>query len=275
MERDFSRINTIFEKHAYAEWVDSVLSLREVADYSFSSWKQRGRCLSFTDYLATIQYDSIVANAPHDVNDFITFIELIYNVKYFCDNRIRKKSIFSFYHDTHIVLADLMDEVLSEMNQKAYYDPETEMCLIGEDSPQVTAAIEATEPEVASQLLQYNHRQLAGDIDKKRAILLNLANYLEGRQPELKSICSNQLVTDLNTAFNNLDIRHNNTTPRDSSHYKAKLANVPPEELEKVYDDLYQVILLAILEMDNVERRRRIRVFIQDISQKNDKEQGK
>ena len=168
-----------------------------------------------------------------------------------------------------------MDEVLSEMNQKAYYDPETEMCLIGEDSPQVTAAIEATEPEVASQLLQYNHRQLAGDIDKKRAILLNLANYLEGRQPELKSICSNQLVTDLNTAFNNLDIRHNNTTPRDSSHYKAKLANVPPEELEKVYDDLYQVILLAILEMDNVERRRRIRVFIQDISQKNDKEQGK
>ena len=166
-----------------------------------------------------------------------------------------------------IQLREMMDEVLSEMNQKAYYDPETEQCLIGEDSPQVTTAVEATEPETASQILHYNHRQLAGEIAKKKSILQILAKYLEGRESELKSI-NMQLFTDLNTAFNNLDIRHNNIVQRDSSDYKEKLAQMTPEELEKWYDDVYQLILLAILEMDNVERRKRLRTLIQDINQK-------
>ena len=159
-----------------------------------------------------------------------------------------------------------MDEVLSEMNQKAYYDPETEQCLIGEDSPQVTTAVEATEPETASQILHYNHRQLAGNITAKRVLLKNLADYLEGRKDELKSV-NMQLFTDINSALNNLSIRHNNLDPRNPNRYKEKLAQMSQEELEKWYDDVYQMVLLAILEMDNVERRDRVRTMIQEINQ--------
>lgn len=266
-ERDFERIRTLFESKAYAQFVAGYISLKEMASNAFLSWKQRGRCLSFSDFLVTIRYDNLVANAPHDVNSFLTFIELVYNMLCLCDITVDKNPLlYDFYHDTHIELREMMDEILSEMNQKAYYDPETEQCLIGEDSPQVTAAVEALEPETASQILRYNHRQLAGDIAGKRVVLKNLADYLEGRKDELKSINA-QLFTDISSAVNNLNIRHNNLDHRNQNRYKEKLAQMSPEELEKWYDDVYQMILLAILEMDNVERRDHVRTMIQEINQ--------
>ncbi len=237
----------------------------DLANGLFPQWKNRGRCLSFSDFLDTIGFDSIEKHAPHDEKMFLVYIELAYNAWHMV-NAFVSYNIDNFkWGKDGLELHKIMDEILSEMNQKAYYDPEIERCLIGEDSPQVTAAAEATEPETASQILQYNHRQLAGDIAKKKVILQNLAKELEGREKELKQI-NNQLFTDLNSAFNNLDIRHNNTAPRDSFDYKEKLAKMPPNELEEWYDDLYQLILLAILEMDNVERRKNIRILIQDLN---------
>ena len=265
IQHDFERINRLYSVRYYAEIDEVYYTLKNMAEEWFPFWKNRGRCLDFTDYLDTIEYDKILAEAPNDEIAFITYIEFVYNMWYLCERynfccKYGSKS-------SRDIIRDLMDEVLSEMNQKAYYDPETEQCLIGEDSPQVTAAVEATEPETASQILHYNHKQLAGNLAEKKAILFSLAKYLEGRETELKSV-NGQLFTDLNSVFNNLDIRHDNATPRESFEYKEKLATMSPEELEKWYDDIYQLILLAILEMDNVERRKKLRLLVQDINQK-------
>ena len=270
MDRDFYRIKSLLYStsgvvNRYNH--EKNYSLFGLAKNLFPQWKNRGRCLSFDDFLDTIKYSMIEQQAPDSENMFLIYMELAYNVWHMVDSFISKNTEMCKWGADGIELKRLMDEILSEMNQKAYYDPETERCLIGEDSAQVTAAVEATEPETASQILHYNHRQLAGDLEKKKSILNSLAKYLEGRELELKSVCGKQLATDLNSAFNNLDIRHNNTTPRDSFDYKEKLATMPPEELEKWYDDIYQLILLAILEMDNVERRKKLRTLVQEINQ--------
>lgn len=269
MERDFSRISLLAKsdkcvfKHSN---LNNGYSIWDIFERGFREWKQRGRCISLSDYLNTIDFKSIEAGAPLFTDFFISYIELVYNVWFFADKEVQKhKTIIRWGYDGK-ELQRLMDEVLSEMNQKAYYDPETEQCLIGEDSAQVTAAVEATEPETASQILHYNHRQLAGNITAKRVILKNLADYLEGRKDELKSV-NMQLFTDINSAVNNLSIRHNNLDPRNPNRYKEKLARMSQEELERWYDDVYQMVLLAILEMDNVERRDRVRTMIQEINQ--------
>ena len=270
MERDFNRIRLLLDSNhgvVSKDFQGQDCSVKDIAADEFPQWKNRGRCLNYDDFLSTIGIERIEKQAPYNENMFLLYIELTYNTWYMADAYVSCHSYYYRWGKDGIQLREMMDEVLSEMNQKAYYDSETEQCLIGEDSPQITAAVEATEPETASQILHYNHRQLAGKISEKKGILQNLAKYLEGRESELKPI-NMQLFTDLNTAFNNLDIRHNNIVQRDSSDYKEKLAQMTPEELEKWYDDVYQLILLAILEMDNVDRRKRLRTLIQDINQK-------
>lgn len=120
MERDFGRINTLFETVIYGEWYTKCLTLKEMASDVFRSWKHSGRCLSFSDYLNTIEYDSLVSCAPHDANDFITYIELVYNMLYLCNSAAKRDPVYSIYPEADIRLRDLMDEVLSEMNQKKY-----------------------------------------------------------------------------------------------------------------------------------------------------------
>ena len=240
IDRDFLRISTLAQSQKCVMETNSQrkgCSLRSAFEYGFKEWKQRGRCIDLNDYLDTIGFEPIKRNACSYPDSFLTYIEIVYNAWHFADKMIKAHRTAIRWGADGIELQRLMDEVLSEMNQKAYYDPETEQCLIGQDSAQVTSAAEATEPAIASQILQYNHRILAGNIAKKKAILINLAGYLEGRESELKSI-NKQLITDLNGAFNNLDIRHNNTTPRDSLDYKEKLANISKDELEKWYDDV-------------------------------------
>ena len=269
MERDYSRIAILLSSDlgvVHRLHKNRKYSVMGAARLLFPRWKNRGRCLNLDDYLDTIGFTKIQPTAPYRVNDFLIYMEVVYNMWYMSDDFIAAYSDSYEWGTDGALLKSIMDEVLSEMNQKAYYDPETEQCLIGEDSPQVTAAVEASERETASQMLRYNHRQLAGDIAGKRVILKNLADYIEGRKDELKSINA-QLLTDINSAVNNLSIRHNNLDPRNPNRYKEKLAKMSPEGLEKWYDDVYQMILLAILEMDNVERRDHVRTMIQEINQ--------
>ena len=64
--------------------------------------------------------------------------------------------------------------------------------------------------------------------------------------------------------FNNLDLRHNNTTrnlakeEKRDTNYKQIVADMTPDELEDWYDETYQLCLLAFLELDNVERMQKI-----------------
>lgn len=270
VDRDFQRIYDLLDSdHGVVVSSDhtKTASIKAAANVQFRKWKSCGRCIDLNDFLATINYENIIVAAPDNEDVYILFLEVAYNIWHLANVFVSRKDTAFILGSDGKLIKTLLDDILSDMNQKAYYDPETEQWLIGEDSPQITAAVEATEPETASQILHYNHRQLAGKISEKKGILQNLAKYLEGRESELKPI-NMQLFTDLNTAFNNLDIRHNNIVQRDSSDYKEKLAQMTSEELEKWYDDVYQLILLAILEMDNVERRKRLRTLIQDINQK-------
>lgn len=54
-------------------------------------------------------------------------------------------------------------------------------------------------------------------------------------------------------------VRHNNK----SNHFIRAMSN---EETEECYDDIYQMWLLAILELDNVERKQRVEKTLEKIN---------
>ena len=53
-------------------------------------------------------------------------------------------------------------------------------------------------------------------------------------------------------------IRHNNQNINEPSKYKKYVAEIDNQHLEDWYDELYQMMLLALLLLDNIERQKSI-----------------
>ena len=113
--------------------------------------------------------------------------------------------------------------------------------------------VSETSMDEAIKVLEYNHFSNKGNIQRKKEILIALANYLEpfrrelNNSEELKDIMkvNNQKVIAFEKLFemySNFGLRHNN-----SNQYHLDLAD---DELEQWYDDIYTSTLFVILSMD-------------------------
>ena len=111
-------------------------------------------------------------------------------------------------------------------------------------------------PEISYKVLEYNHYTMKGDIARKRETLRILADKLEPRRIELAAI-NKELANNVFFMFNNMNIRHNNCAEGDKN-YKKVVAKMSQDELESWYDETYQLCLLAFLELDNVERTKKV-----------------
>ena len=118
---------------------------------------------------------------------------------------------------------------------------------------EVSQIVSETSIQDAIKVLEYNHFANKGDVQRKKEILIALANYLEpfrrelNNSEELKDILkvNNQKVIAFEKLFemyNNFGLRHNN-----SNQYHLDLAD---DELEQWYDDIYTSTLFVILSMD-------------------------
>ena len=83
-----------------------------------------------------------------------------------------------------------------------------------------------------------------------------MADQLEPRRVELAAI-NKELANNVFFMFNNMNIRHNNSTEGDKN-YREVVAKMTQDELENWYDETYQLCLLAFLELDNVERTKKV-----------------
>ena len=127
-----------------------------------------------------------------------------------------------------------------------------------------TAAISVSESELipddmSFDVLFYNHYSLSGNTNEKKQILLKFASVLEHKDNELNEE-SPALKRDLFFAFNNLNIRHNNVDPNGDA-YKPIVAAMSSTELESLYDEIYQMCLLAVMLIDNKERKEKFRLL--------------
>lgn len=130
--------------------------------------------------------------------------------------------------------------------------------MIVEDKPEVTAAAEIMPtPTLAVDVVRYKHRTLRGEIELKKEILLAMGAELEAKRKKLHAINAS-LENDIFFMLNNLNIRHNNKSKGDKN-YKEYVAKMRKDRLEKWYDELYQMILLAFLLMDNGKRSEKIK----------------
>ena len=224
-----------------------------VNKYCFHDWAFRNHCVDVDDFLNTLDFDELKESASYDVDSMLTLIELIYNFWILSEQKVKDDSgdfdcFGNYYH-----LKNVMDDILAQYNHMAYIDKKNNCVLVIENKPEVTAATEIVPDELSLDVIRYNHKSLQGDIEAKRAILLRFGAELESKRKMLNQI-NRQLEDNIFFMLNNLHIRHNNKSKKNPSKYKEYVAEMESARLEKWYDELYQMILLAFLLLDDVSR---------------------
>lgn len=252
-ESNLFRIDELFQKRYMIEqnFRQKTTLKNFVQQHCFYSWKNRGRCIDVDDFLNTIGYP-LDPYETINLYSYLDRIEGIYNLWYLAKNyRYLSEKPPKFYI-TYSILKTLLDDCLSDFNYKAYYNSEVEQLIVAEDKPEVTAVAEIVDPQTAFEIVRYNHRTLQGNFEAKKRILLTMGAELEPKRNVLKGI-NQSLERNIFFMLNNLNLRHNNCAEGDKN-YKKAVASMTPMDLEHWYDVLYQMILLANLELENSKR---------------------
>lgn len=234
------------------------LTIADFVDkHCFRDWSCRGHFVNTNDFLKALDYKNLIKSAKSgDANSFMTLIELVYNFWALAHTDLLNEKTSSKWQNNYYHLRDVMLDNLEKYNHTAYID--NDCVLVIEDKPEVTAVAEIVEQDLALDIIRYNHRSLQGEIELKKKILISLGSELEPKRKELQTL-NKQLSEDIFFMLNNLNIRHNNRSKKDMGKYKEYVAKMTKTRLEKWYDELYQMMLLAFLTLDNVNRQSQVK----------------
>ena len=235
-------------------------SLEKFVDITvFKEWKARGTCINCEDLRSTLNIDDILEDTEPQQEDILTYLEYVANLfMLFKKYPVLDEFTISGTAITTTAKKNL-STILSWLNYEVNEFENEEKALVVEKDAATTAVAEIVESQLAYKIVQYNHFTLKGDIATKKAILLTLGSELEPKRKLLSQI-NKQLSESIFYILNNLDIRHNNRNKK-AKNYNEAVNKMPKKKIEEWYDELYQMCLLAFLELDQVDRNKRFEIL--------------
>lgn len=242
---------------AFPPKFQSFVKIEKFVDlYIFKQWKCRGTCVSLKDMTETLGIEDMFADEDYSEENILIYAEYVANVL-FLATKVNLDEKYSYcLLDSFKAIKENLNNLLGWFNYEQKVFEKKEQVLIVRKSAATTAVAEIVEEDLAYQIVKYNHHSLKGDIESKKSILLALGSELEPRRKEINEI-SKRLADDIFFMLNNLNLRHNNRSKSDKN-YKETVAKMRKPVLENWYDELYQMLLLAFLEIDNKERSERV-----------------
>lgn len=256
VKKEISKIITLFEEMKIQrtnplDFQMETYSIEHLCNhFCFYTWKQRGAYLNCEEMRADLQLKTENISREDDV---IIILEYYINILSLINARCRLRDSTKFLvPQLFWMMNKNIDILLEHLNYKEIINSEEEKVILVPKNPAATAVAEITEnKDIAFAILKYNHASLKGDLEGKRQLLLSIANEYE---PLLKKPIDGfkdyfSMATGL---LNNIHLRHNNKTGKDK---KEVVANMSDKELEKWYDELYQLLLFCILIKDNTKRK--------------------
>lgn len=223
----------------------------------FIGFHFRGTCLSIDEFNDLYEFHFEREPADFSIDNLISLCEYIYNM--LIDYQITQVPFgWNMPAAPALINVQFYLQQISQVIEKIGYMQATEdnFTIFVEKSPAAIAVAESSlMPENLSyRLISYNHYSMKENLDAKKATILILADLLEPQRASLESI-DKTFASDLFYAFNNFYIRHNNTDPQ-SPKYKKPIGDLPKEQLEHWYDEVYQMCLLAFLQLEHADRKK-------------------
>jgi len=227
------------------------LSLEEfINEEYFSTWRHRGRCISVEEFKRKIGINFNHSNLLNDCTMalFLNYCEYVSNMLLLFGNEetenynAHKFGIMNIGITGGLIIANI-DSCLNELNMKRSIDNDNLICRIVEINPSATMAADNLEKEAATKVFEYNHYLLKGDLAKKREILIYLSGLVEPLSKQLNANGYGSIDKYTRFLLNNMNIRHNNLEGKEKNPFLDSLGE---DELEKIYDKTYELILLCV-----------------------------
>lgn len=249
IRREYDRLYSLFFLNKAFQLNNSMLSLRDYCACFFYSLPFRGTCLNLDDFDDFYGFNFEKVPTDFDLNYLLSFCEYSYNLAVYMNptNYSILASFTTYNQQPQFYVQQVMKVVDAIGYVITKQDDSDDMSIVVAKSPAAMAVAEISDSKMAYKILEYNHYALKGNLDRKLSILKVFADEIEPRRAELKKI-PGSVESELFQMLQKF-IRHNN---RDN----PVIAAMSDDELEAVYDDIYQMWLLAMLELDNVERKK-------------------
>lgn len=248
---EYKRIYELFNENVlpHESICDMVSSSIELFPKSF-----RGRALSIEDFDETYGFDFSSINVFCDEDNLICYCEYVINL---CEMLTEHGTIL--LNETWDYAIERLKEIVYSCMEEMHLMPvkKEEIIIFVQKDQAVTSVSELINKGLSYHLLEYNHHSLKGNLEKKKIILKLLADDIEPQRGLLNNI-NKSLSSKLFQMLQKF-VRHNN----DENEFIKNLSN---EETEVYYDDIYQMWLLAKLEIDNLERKERVKLALQQIN---------
>ncbi len=253
LRREYTRLYEQFYNAPVVSFACEYDSIASAIAYNFCLLDKQliGRCISLEDFDDSHGFYFEEQPEKFDVNLLVDFAEYILA---FC---MALRSLTQFRLMQQITL--LIENVFSCMEDIGYTSLEKDsFILFIEKDPAAISIAEITEPELSYSVLEYNHHRLKGQLIQKKTILKHMADDIELSRDELREI-NNTFASNLFQLLNKF-IRH------DTSE-NEQITKMTDDDLEMVYDDIYQMWLLAKLLLDHTERKERISTILKFINE--------
>ena len=254
IRREYDRLYSYFYLQKVPDMAGrSFYTLHDFCAANFINIPFRGTCLSLDDFDEF--YDLHFEKSPKDfdLNYLISFCEYTYNLVIYLQP----------FNTFNILGSFSINELFLQQVQKVIesigymFSSNGNVTIFVPKSPAAISVSEIVDPSLSYKVIEYNHHTLQGNIEGKKAILMLLIDRISPERQKLKQI-NKTMEDNLFFLFNNLNLRHTNCD-KQSKDFKPYVASMSKTDMEQWYDEIYQLCLLALLELDNIERNAKIK----------------
>lgn len=241
-------------------------SLYDYFDTTFFHFYFAGTCLSLEDFDKKYGFSFPVSGEEASIDDLVLLLEYFQNLI----NGFRRAN-YTLCEFSNAINENFLARYLYNMAEEMGYEFSSQdgFSILVEKNAVVTAVAESDliPDDLSYKLITYDHHSMRGDLEGKKTIILRLAALLEAKKSILHQVNPN-LETDLFYIFNNFNLRHNNCDSSAKGKYRPYIANMKKDDLEKWYDEAYQMCLLAFMEIEQAARKPKFDAIKTEIEKK-------
>ena len=243
LKNEYTKLYRLF----YAKDNRDHISLSDLISANFEKFHFAGTCLDLDEFDEMYGFHFDMHPQDFDIDYLVLFCEYVYNFVANFDGRFFRDQFNQHFYMQHIgKIIEGIGYMHATENGLTIFVPRDNAAIAVSESNLIPE-------DLSYKVIAYNHHSVKGDLGTKKQTLLLFADLLEPKRSTLEKADKN-LASDLFFAFNNLNIRHNNVDP-SCPKFKQPVADLTADQLEQWYDEVYQICLLAFMQLEHENRK--------------------